>query len=122
MLRGGGRGVHVGRSGQALVQFAGTLRARAAHGPARRAPPRSPRARAGPLRRAATAARRAAAAARPVHLQHTHGVRHQLHAVHASHPSHPSHPYRSDRPTGPADDINSTRLGLREVNRESYKP
>ncbi|CAH2085089.1 unnamed protein product [Euphydryas editha] len=78
MLRGGGRGVHVGRGGQALVQFAGTLRARAPH----RARPRgAPHARApagaAPWRRharRAPATRRAPAApaAGPVHLQHTH--------------------------------------------------
>lgn len=64
VLRGGGRGVHVGRRGQALVQFAGTLRARAAHARARRARPRAR----GPRR--APAGAPAAPAARPVHLQH----------------------------------------------------
>lgn len=72
MLRGGGRGVHVGRGGEALVQFAGTLRARAPH---RARPPGAPRAPAGAARRApaagAPAGRAPAApAAGPVHLQH----------------------------------------------------
>lgn len=85
VLRGGGRGVHVGRGGQALVQFAGTLRARAAHarGGCARAARRSRRpgrpAPAGPASPAAPAcpaapATPAAPAARPVHLQHTHHV------------------------------------------------
>ncbi|CAH0683395.1 unnamed protein product [Spodoptera exigua] len=73
VLRGGRRGVDVGRRGQALVQFAGTLRARAAHARARRARPRGRGARRAP------AGAPAAPAARPVHLQHnTQSHRHRL--------------------------------------------